>query len=129
MTKKILLVDDDKQFVKNLQAELAGDSDIEVLALADGTEVLETARQEQPDVIMLDIVLPGELGLSVMEKLKSDKATKFISIIAVSNFGGGAYDQRALGLGADEFINKANVTMQELADKLRDYLQSGATSD
>jgi len=122
MTKKVLVVDDDERQVAGLLAELEGDSDIEVLTVTDGAKAFETARREQPDVIVLDTILPGELGLSVMEKLKSDKATKYISIISVSNFGGGANEQRALELGADEFVTKANVSMQDLADKVRGYL-------
>ncbi len=121
MLKKILIIDDDETFAKNLQAEFL-QVDEQVILAFDGEEGLAKVKTDHPDVIILDIILPKILGLSFLEQLRNDDATKYIPVIVVSSFGGTDNEKRAKELGANEFIVKMDITPKMLADTARRYL-------
>lgn len=124
MAHKILIIEDDHHYVKNLQEAFDKD-DEQIIVAMDGEEGLAKARKEKPDLILVDIMLPKMLGLTVISKLKSKKETEHIPLIAFTNFGGETNKQRALEVGADKFVVKAEVSSTKLAKIARKYLPKG----
>ena len=121
ITKKILIADDDKVFVQSLAEQFNGEGEGVIIA-EDGDQALTKAKQEKPDVIVLDVMMPKQLGIAVLKKLKGDEDTKFIPVIAVSNFGGERNEKRALEVGAESFFTKAKITAEGLANEVRRHL-------
>ena len=81
---KILVADDDELFLKMVEDILTG-AGHDVVSTSDGLETLEKAHSENPDVIVLDIVLPGLLGTEVCEKIREHSLTAKIPILLVSS--------------------------------------------
>ena len=104
-SKKILIVDDDKDFLKALKIVLEDKGYVIVTAL-DGAEALEAARAESPDLILLDIMLPGMNGLKVCRFLKFDENYKDIPIIIVSAKADQEDKQLGRQMGAELYITK-----------------------
>jgi two-component system alkaline phosphatase synthesis response regulator PhoP len=105
MAKKILVVDDEPQLVEMVKMRLEA-SGYEIVIAADGQEALDKARQEKPDLIILDLMLPKLDGYKVCRMLKFDEKYKKIPIIL---FSARAQEQdKLLGMqvGADDYITK-----------------------
>ncbi|MCB9805741.1 response regulator [Candidatus Nomurabacteria bacterium] len=71
-------------------------------------------ENKKPDIIFLDILLPGMNGYEILEKLKADENTKSIPVIILSNFGQKSEIEKGLNLGAERFLIKATMTLDEV---------------
>src|SRR2546425_107930 len=102
---KVLLIEDDAplRLVVRVNLELAG---IEVVEAADGRTGLEFARSGKPDLILLDAVLPELDGWQVARELLADQATCEIPLVFLSAHADSSTRERALGLGACDYITK-----------------------
>ena len=80
MRKKILVIDDEGDLLKLVRARLEA-SGYKVITLDSGARALETARSEKPDLILLDVLMPGKNGCDVCRELKADAATRGIPVI------------------------------------------------
>ena len=120
---KILLVEDDSLMVKMYDLKFTHDGFSVAVAL-DGEEGLQKARAENPDIIVLDIMLPKMSGTEVLEKLKEDPTTRDKPVIILTNLNVTEEDvARCKDLGAKEILMKTDVTPQEVVDKIRQYLK------
>ena len=81
--KRILIVDDDA-WLRPVLAELLTDEGYDVLEAGSGREAVRTIREECPDVVVLDVGLPGRSGISVLDEVKADERTRSLAIILVS---------------------------------------------
>jgi two-component system, cell cycle response regulator len=136
MSAKVLVVDDMPANVRLLQAKLEADY-YEVLIAYEGKTAIELAILEQPDIILLDVMMPGMNGYEVTRHLKGHEDTRHIPIILVTALDG--RDDRLSGLeaGADDFLTKplddivmfsrlrALVRLKQLSDELRQREASG----
>jgi two-component system cell cycle response regulator len=102
---KVLVVDDMKVNVKILAVNLEGEG-YEVLKAYNGADAVRLAREADPDIILLDIMMPGMDGYEVTETLKGDPATKIIPIVLVTALKDVEDKVRGLDAGADDFISK-----------------------
>ncbi|MBF0141293.1 MAG: response regulator [Magnetococcales bacterium] len=102
--QKILIIDDAPANIQVL-VEILG-SDYEILVATDGPDGLEATLANMPDLVLLDIEMPGMDGFAVCDKLKSDQATRDIPIIFVTAAGETFNEARGLDLGAEDYINK-----------------------
>lgn len=121
-TKRILIVDDEKifcEFVK-INLELTGGFKVDVAA--NGKDGLKLAKRLRPDLILLDIVMPGLNGLMVLERLKKDKDTMAIPVIMLSASDDEAFKVKAAQLYGEVYITKP-IEASELKDKLDEVLQ------
>lgn len=105
MTARILVVDDIEANVRLLEAKLASEY-YEVLTASDGPTALAVAAAEKPDIILLDVMMPGMDGFSVCRRLKDDAETRHIPVVLVTALDGRGDRVAGLESGADEFLTK-----------------------
>jgi CheY-like chemotaxis protein len=105
MATQVIVVDDDP-IVGSLTQELLKDAGFEVRLISDSLKAQEEIKREQPSLVVLDILMPGIDGLTLLHRLKSDPSTKDIRAIIVSGKSFAAEKTRALQYGAELFIEK-----------------------
>ena len=102
---KILVVDDTQANAK-LLTDLLAFHGYEVVTAASGAEALEKVKTDHPDLVLLDIIMPGMNGYEVCQKLKASPITQNIQIVAISGDHNPAVRDRILSAGADLFFTK-----------------------
>lgn len=106
-TIKIIIADDNKEFSNILCEYLKGQSDFEVVGMAkDGIEAIKLVTQYQPDVLVLDIIMPHLDGLGVLERINSIDNITLPKVIVLSAVGQDKITQRAINLGAEYYVVK-----------------------
>ncbi|NEX93872.1 PleD family two-component system response regulator [Caulobacter sp. 17J65-9] len=105
MTARILVVDDVEANVRLLEAKLAAEY-YDVLTAYDGPTALAVAAADQPDIILLDVMMPGMDGFQVCRRLKDDPLTRHIPVVLVTALDGRDDKLQGLEAGADEFLTK-----------------------
>jgi len=105
MSARILVVDDIAPNVKLLEAKLTAEY-FEVLTARDGPSAIEVSRNESPDLILLDVMMPGMDGFEVCKRLKSDPLTRHIPVVMVTALSDVSDRVRGLEAGADDFLSK-----------------------
>ncbi|HZZ87117.1 MAG TPA: PleD family two-component system response regulator [Caulobacteraceae bacterium] len=105
MTGRILVVDDIEANVRLLQAKLQAEY-YDVLTASDGQTALEIAARERPDLVLLDVMMPGMDGFETCHRLKDDPDTRHIPVVLVTALDGRGDRITGLEAGADEFLNK-----------------------
>src|SRR5437867_6055636 len=113
---KILVVDDTPQNVRLLEAVLTARG-YAVVSAASGAEAIETIAKEAPDLVLLDVQMPGMNGYEVVKRLRADPATEFLPVVMVTSSGD---EERltALESGADDFVPKP-FNQSELPARVR----------
>ncbi|HEX6960123.1 MAG TPA: PleD family two-component system response regulator [Ferrovibrio sp.] len=105
MTARILVVDDIRTNIKVLEAKLTSEY-YEVITAASGPEALDAAGSQNPDLILLDVMMPGMDGFEVCRRLKADPATAHIPVVMVTALGDPEDRVQGLSAGADDFLTK-----------------------
>ncbi|MCH8997887.1 MAG: PleD family two-component system response regulator [Proteobacteria bacterium] len=105
MTARILVVDDIPANVRLLEAKLTAEY-FEVLTANDGFSALEAAQTQAPDLILLDVMMPGMDGFEVAKRLKTDTKTRHIPIVMITALTDTTDRVRGLEAGADDFLSK-----------------------
>ena len=119
---RILIVEDNPVSLTLLKQLLKAHG-YEVLGTPEGLEALDLAREEQPDLILMDIRLPDISGLEVTRLLKRDDSTKTIPIIAVTALASPDYERRGLESGCDAYIPKP-ITLGNLLRTIESFLKT-----
>lgn len=120
---KILLVDDNREFLNITREILERNTDYQVIPLAEGSRALQVARKENPDVIVLDVYMPDADGPSICRSLKKNKELKNIPVLFLTGVGTDPHFRaRCLEDGGDDFLTKPANT-QELIARLRVLLR------
>ena len=114
--KKVLIVEDE-EFLLDIYQKKFESLGYKVTARTDGRDCLELARLEKFNLILLDIILPGKDGYQILKELKADAAVKNIKVLVMSNLGQKEEIDKALNLGAADYVIKANLTPKELVEK------------
>lgn len=117
----ILVVDDNEQNLELLQAYLEGVG-CRIRAARDGVEAVGAVENEQPDLILLDVMMPRMSGFQVCAKLKGDPATREIPIVMVTALNEVGDVERAVESGADDFLTKP-VHKLELVTRVKSLLR------
>ena len=136
MVARILVVDDIEANVRLLEAKLTAEY-YDVLTAYDGPTALAIAATESPDIILLDVMMPGMDGFEVCRRLKDDPLTRHIPVVLVTALDGRQDRINGLDAGADEFLNKpiddvmlfsrvrSLTRLKMVIDELRDREASG----
>lgn len=118
--KKILIVEDDTSLYKMYVTELELRK-YKVVWINSGDKAYEAIKNESPDLILLDIMLPQVDGLSILKQLKDSEDAKNIPIFMLTNFGEEENVKKALETGAEDFILKYKIVPSELADRIDEF--------
>jgi DNA-binding response OmpR family regulator len=119
--KPILIIEDDQSLVSLIENAL-DPAKFNVYLALDANEGFAKALQEQPAIVILDILLPGEDGFECLKKLKEHPKTKDIPVIILSNLGQENEIRRGLGLGAVDYLLKADLSINDIIKKILQYL-------
>jgi two-component system, cell cycle response regulator DivK len=125
MTKRILVVEDQEDLRGVLRDLLTGSG----YAVADGQAGVAKAKSERPDLILMDIQLPGIDGYEASRQIKADPDLKATPIIAVSSFAMKGDEQKARASGCDEYVTKPYSPMQLLRLIRSRFGREGVRSD
>ena len=120
MSKKILVIDDETELLKALTIRLKT-SGYEVITAQDGQEGLEKAKSSNPDLIVLDILMPKMDGYEVCRLLKFDEKYKSIPVIMLTAKAQDIDKTMGKKVGVDDYITKPFET-QDLVDKIKKYI-------
>jgi len=115
--KKILFIEDEPTLQKAINKFLENKG-YETTSATDGELGIKMAKKILPDLILLDIILPKMNGFEVLKELKKDESTKNIPIIVLTNLEGSADVEKAISLGAKDYLVKANYELSEIAEKI-----------
>ncbi len=121
---KILIVEDEEILRKVLQEKFE-EENFEVKTVVDGAAVAAVVKSWQPDLILLDIILPKKDGLSVLQELKADADLRSIPVIMTSNLGEDEKIKQALKLGAVDYLVKTQHPVKEIIEKVKHHLLKG----
>lgn len=121
MNRKILIVEDEKDIVKMLEYALKKEG-FTVVSVRNGLEAVNTAERERPDLVLLDLMLPGMGGLDVCKSLKSDRKTSGIPVIILTAKSQEIDKVIGLELGADDYMTKP-FSPRELMARIKAVLR------
>jgi DNA-binding response OmpR family regulator len=120
--KKILIVEDDK-FLRELIVQKLIKEGYETVEAIDGEQGIKKIKEENPDIVLLDLILPGIDGFEVLSQKKEDPGVAQIPVIVLSNLGQKEDVERGLKLGAVDYLIKAHFTPGEIIEKIKNILK------
>jgi two-component system, OmpR family, alkaline phosphatase synthesis response regulator PhoP len=118
----VLIIEDDKFFRDLLVLKLKNEG-FKISEALDGEEGLKKAKNEKPDVIILDLIIPGADGFAFLAAVKKDPSTEKIPVIVLSNLGQSEDIDRAKSLGASDYLVKAQISPIEAVDRIKAVLK------
>jgi CheY-like chemotaxis protein len=124
---KILVAEDDKFLGSAYRAKLTK-TGFEVQIATDGNEALTALQSFTPDIILLDLVMPGKDGFATLEEIKQSDQLKSIPVIVASNLGQKEDLDKAMALGASDYIIKSDLSLDALISKILETLQASKST-
>jgi len=122
MPKTILIVEDDT-ILRDLISQKLKKANYDIVEAVDGEEGLKKAKEKKPDIILLDLILPGIDGFGVLEQIKKDPNIDKIPVVILSNLGQKEEIEKGMNLGATDFLIKAHFTLSEIVEKIKTILK------
>ena len=120
MSASILVADDEPNIVLSLEF-LLKQAGFRVRTVSDGEAALAANAQEPPDLVLLDVMIPGRDGYAVCQEIRSNPAWRGMRIIMLTAKGGDIQREKGLSLGADDYVTKPFST-RELVERVRRML-------
>lgn len=120
--KKLVLVIEDDPFYANIYKMKLKKEGILAEVAINGDDGLAIARKEHPALILTDLIMPGKDGFEVLRELKADPTLARIPVLVLSNLSQEEDIRRVKELGAKEYLIKANISIQEVVEKVRSAL-------
>ncbi len=121
MSKKILIVEDDS-FLQGLASTKLEKEGFTVLAASNADEAAKFLESDMPDLVLLDLILPGTDGFGILKNLRDNAKTKALPVIVFSNLSEDKDIAHAKELGATDYMVKSNFTLDELAERIKSIL-------
>jgi len=118
---KLLLVEDDINLRDIYSARFQAEQ-FQVVTAADGEEALAAAVREKPDLIILDVMMPKISGFDVLDILRSTPETKATKVVMMTALDQQADKDRGVKLGADEYLIKSQVTLEDVVKTVKSLL-------
>ena len=122
MSRKILIIEDDK-FIREFMVRKLVNDGYEAIEATNGEEGVRTAKAEKPDLILLDLILPGIDGFESLTRIRKDQEIANIPVIILSNLGQKEDIEKGLKLGATDYLIKAHFAPGEIAEKIASILK------
>ena len=118
----VLIVEDEEFLVRAVRDNLESEG-LTVSVAMDGEAVFTELKKKKPALILLDLLLPKKNGFDVLKELKASPEWQLIPVIVLSNLGEDVEIKRALDLGASDYFVKSQHPIQEVMDKVQEYLK------
>ena len=122
MAKTILIIEDDK-FLRELLVQKLFKEGYGISEAIDGEEGIKKIKEEKPDLILLDLILPGIDGFEVLSQMGGDPKLSLIPVIILSNLGQKEDVEKGMKLGAVDYLIKAHFTPGEIIEKIKKALK------
>jgi len=122
----VLIVEDEDFLIRALNDNLAAEG-YTVDVAKDGGEAVEKIGKKKPNLVLLDLVMPKKDGFFVLEEIRKNPEWKLIPVIVLSNLGEDTSIKRAMEMGADDYFVKSQHPIQEVIEKVKDYLEGRKT--
>ncbi|MBU3925835.1 response regulator [Patescibacteria group bacterium] len=119
MDKKLVLIIEDDKFFQALVSKRLINEGFDVITASDSKEALKVLEEKKPALILLDLILPLLSGFEILSIIKKDERTKDIPVIVLSNLGQKEEVEKAMALGAKDFMIKVNFTPEEIVRKVK----------
>jgi len=122
LPKTVLIIEDDRLIRKVLEIRLRQTlKGIRVISAVDGVDATQKIQSEKPDVILLDLVLPGKNGFDILADVQNDLKTGKMAVFILSNLSNSQDIDRAVKLGAKSYFIKSDTDMTRLSTELLKY--------
>lgn len=119
--KSVLIIEDDK-FFRDLLTNKLKEAGFNPLPAQDGGEAFNLLKAVKPDLIVLDLVLPGLSGMEILEALRKEEKTEGVPVIVLSNLSEPEEMDKAKALGVVDFLVKVNFTPEEIVERIKKAL-------
>ncbi len=116
---KVLIVDDDKFLQKILTLKFSA-SGFDVLVASDGEEAVRMIRENEPNLVILDLIMPKLNGFEVLTEIRTDPKTGTLPVVILSNLGQEEDKRRAGEMGIADFLVKSEISIQEVVQKVKE---------
>jgi CheY-like chemotaxis protein len=123
---KVMLVEDDNNLREIYEARLQAEG-YTIVSAKDGEEALVIAKAEKPDLVISDVMMPKISGFEMLDILRNTDGLKDVKVIMLTALGQSDDQQRADKLGADRYLVKSQVTLEDIVKTARDLLESGSS--
>ncbi len=121
---KVLLVEDDVMIVKMYKRKFNKD-DFELTTAFNGEEAMKKIKNDRPDIVLLDIMMPKMNGLEVLNKIKADPLLSGIPVVMLTNLGDRDEDvEKCRELGAFDYWIKANISLNDLSERIKKIIKT-----
>ena len=120
MSKKILIIDDEPDFIEMIKMRLEA-NDYDVVSAPDGIQGVEVAQEQKPNLILLDVMMPGWDGYETLRQLRKSPETKQTPVIMLTAKGESKSIFKAQGMGSSDYLIKP-CDAQELLSTVRKYI-------
>lgn len=117
----VLVVEDDPFYSSIYQSKLAKEG-FDVRLAKNGDEAIRIARERRPDIMLLDLIMSGKDGFETLAEFQKDASLRGLTIIVLSNLSQEEDIERTKRLGATEYVVKANISLQDMVEKVKGYL-------
>ncbi len=124
---KVLIIDDDQSMLQLWETVFKKEG-LEVISISLPKVGIDEAKNQKPDIILVDQIMPDMKGNDLLKILKEDPATKIIPVAIVSNYNDENLMREAIEIGAVDYILKYQVTPQDLVAKIKALSRSPSTS-
>lgn len=119
--KIILVVEDEQALQEAIKLKLQKEG-INVITASSGENAVDYLKKEKPNLVWLDVLLPGMNGLEVLRKIREDFKMKDLPVVIISVSAGQEKIKQALSLGASDYIVKSGYNLSEIINKVKKYL-------
>ncbi|MBI4407179.1 MAG: response regulator [Candidatus Kerfeldbacteria bacterium] len=127
LSKQSIIVVEDESFLSKVLAERLEDEGFGHIDVAgNGEEALAMIKNHNPNIVLLDMILPKMNGFEVLEVLQADPKLKKIPVLVLSNLGQDQDIEQAKKLGARDYIVKSNFSLQKVVEKIMGILEEHA---
>ncbi len=123
MTKKNILLVEDDPFLVDIYTTKLRSSGFNVEVASDGSQAISKLKERQPDMVLLDIVLPRFDGWDVLKSLGENKTIKNTKVVVLSNLGQKSDIDKATRMGAIKYLIKAHYTPSEIIDEISELFE------
>ena len=122
--RTVILAEDD-QFISRAYVAGLQQAGFRVVPVYRGDEVVHAIEREHPDIVLLDLIMPFKTGFEILETLHTHPTAQRVPVFVFSSLAQDKDKDEAFRLGAKDYIEKSNVTLQEVVDKIQAYLGAG----